>query len=235
MTVSAGLHVAFDALLIRLFTWPSASGIDPTMFVETHAAIYFYSQRDETYGFLSNFEPCRFSTEAGRFYSSEQYFMKRKQERFDPDNTQLAIQIMKAKAAPVAKRLGRQVKNYDDEVWRAERFGVMVDALKLKFSQNDELERKLLATGSKKLYEAAPRDAIWGIGLSVEKIAAMFRNDEVFRISGDVDPGKQRAAFGSNLLGRALTETRGYLRARKTSEASAASTSAAASDHEEEE
>lgn len=187
------------------------------MFVETDAAIYFYSQRDATYGFLSNFEPCAFTSEDGkrRFFSSEQFFMKQKQELFDPDNNALARKIMQAKAAAVAKRLGRQVRNYDDDLWREKRFAAMVAALKLKFSQSEEIGRRLLATGSKRLYEAAPRDAIWGVGLSVEQISAMFREDEFFQRTGDVDPETQRECFGSNLLGRALMETREWLRKQK--------------------
>lgn len=187
------------------------------MFVETEAAIYFYSQRDDTYGFLSNFEPCAFTSEDGkrRFFSSEQYFMKRKQELFDPDNESLARKIMQAKAAVVAKKLGRQVRHYDDHVWREKRFAAMVDALKLKFAQNDALRVRLLATGVKQLYEAAARDAIWGIGLGVNQISAMFREDEAFQRSGDVDAETQRECFGSNLLGRALMETREWLRTQQ--------------------
>jgi ribA/ribD-fused uncharacterized protein len=125
---------------------------------------------------------------------------------------------MKTKAAVVAKKLGRQVRNYDDQIWREKRFAAMVDALKLKFVQNDELRVRLLATGVKQLYEAAARDAIWGIGLGVNQISNMFREDESFQRSGDVDAETQRECFGSNLLGRALMETREWLRTHQQHE-----------------
>ena len=46
----------------------------------------------------------------------------------------------------------------------------MLNALYYKFSQNSILQQKLLNTGNKKLYEASPRDKIWGIGFSAEKL-----------------------------------------------------------------
>ncbi|RLN52724.1 hypothetical protein BBJ28_00016462 [Nothophytophthora sp. Chile5] len=181
-------------------------------FVETERAVFFYGQRDPTFGFLSNFHPCEFSDAEGqRYFSSEQYFMKRKQEMFDPENDKLAVAILRAKAPPVAKRLGRQVRNYDDAVWNESRYAVMVDALKLKFSSDEALTVRLLATGERNLYEASRRDGIWGIGLSVTNVAHMFREDAKFRRTGDVAAEIQAECFGSNLLGRALMETRAWL------------------------
>ncbi|KAF4136563.1 hypothetical protein GN958_ATG14238 [Phytophthora infestans] len=157
-------------------------------FVETDRAVYFYGQRDAKFGFLSNFHPCEFmDTEGRRFYSSEQYFMKRKQEMFDPANGKLAIALLRAKAPAAAKKLGRQ-------------------ALKLKFSA------KLLATSDKSLYEASRHDAIWGIGLSVASVATMFRESESFRRTGNVDAETRDLCFGKNLLGNALVEARAWLR-----------------------
>lgn len=180
--------------------------------LETARAVYFYGQRDPRFGCLSNFHPCRFADEHGRtFYSSEQYFMKKKQETFDPDNAKLAIAILKAKSPPVAKKLGRQVQNYDDKVWGEKRYGVMVDALKLKFASDEQLKDVLLSTEHKSLYEASHRDAIWGIGVSVLKIQEMFRETRMFRETGDLDPDTRAGWFGSNLLGKALEETRSWL------------------------
>lgn len=137
--------------------------------------------------------------------------MKRKQEMFDPQNEQLASSILRAKSPPVAKKLGRQVRNYDDEVWGQHRYEVMLEALKLKFSSDEELTAKLLATQDKRLYEASRRDAIWGIGLSVANVVKMFREGEAFRRTGDVSEEIQAQCFGTNLLGNALMETRTWL------------------------
>ncbi|POM73299.1 Uncharacterized protein PHPALM_9864 [Phytophthora palmivora] len=184
--------------------------------VETDHAVYFYGQREPKFGFLSNFYPCDFvDAEGRRFYSSEQYFMKRKQEMFDPDNEKLAIAILRAKAPAIAKKLGRQVKHYDDAVWSEHRYEVMLQALKLKFSFDQELADKLLATGNKSLYEASHRDTIWGIGLSVGRVSEIFRESESFRLTGDVDVDAKAMCFGKNLLGNALMETRVWIQPEK--------------------
>ena len=52
---------------------------------------------------------------------------------------------------------GRQVKNYNDDVWNNERYEIMKNGLRLKFSQNLDLKQSLLATGNKNLYEASPK------------------------------------------------------------------------------
>lgn len=203
----------------------SAAAAAPTQTsLETATAVYFYGQRDPAFGFLSNFHPCRFTDDRGRtFYSSEQYFMKIKQETFDPDNDALAVALLKAKSPPVAKKLGRQVKHYDDEVWNEKRYNVMVDALKLKFSQDEALKDALLATEHKNLYEASRADAIWGIGVSVEKIREVFRENAAFRETGDLRDDERAGWFGSNLLGQALVETRSWLIATIGQEASSSS------------
>lgn len=180
--------------------------------LETATAVYFYGQRDPRFGCLSNFYPCRFTDEDGQtFFSSEQYFMKRKQDTFDPENRELAVAILKAKSPPVAKKLGRQVGNYDDAVWTEKRYNVMVDALKLKFASDEQLQDVLLSTEHKRLYEASRQDVIWGIGVSVTKIQELFRESRTFRETGDLDTETRAGWFGSNLLGKALEETRSWL------------------------
>ncbi|GAB9462779.1 hypothetical protein Gpo141_00000262 [Globisporangium polare] len=190
----------------------STAAAATTQSLVTKSAVYFYGQRDPTFGCLSNFHPCRFQDEDGqKFFSSEQFFMKKKQETFDPENEELALAILKAKSPPVAKKLGRQVQNYDDRVWGEKRFGFMVEALKLKFSSDEQLRDTLLATEHKSLYEASRSDAIWGIGVSVEKIQETFRESSRFREMGDLDEETRANWFGSNLLGKALLETRSWL------------------------
>ena len=68
---------------------------------------------------------------------------------------------------------------------------IMLDGLKLKFSQNSIINNKLKATNDKMLYEAAKYDKIWGIGYSgCDAIS--------------IHPSK----YGQNLLGKALMEIR---------------------------
>ncbi|ERJ25497.1 NADAR family protein [Campylobacter concisus] len=90
------------------------------------------------------------------------------------------------------KALGRQVHGFDAKVWDEIKFGVVLNATYLKFSQNAPFRDFLLQTGSKILVEASPVDKIWGIGLATSDENAQ-------------NPTKWR---GQNLLGFALMRAR---------------------------
>ncbi|MEM7019098.1 MAG: NADAR family protein, partial [Pseudomonadota bacterium] len=94
-----------------------------------------------------------------------------------------------------AKRLGREVQNFDTTVWEAHRFEIVVDANMAKFSQHPAMKAFLLNTGNKIIVEASPEDRIWGIGLAENAPEAL-------------DPSQWN---GLNLLGFALMEVRDRL------------------------
>lgn len=129
------------------------------------------------------------------FYNSEQYFMFIKAVVFGDYET--ANKILATKDPKKAKQLGREVKNYDDEVWSRMRYKVMVDANKAKYGQNEELKKLILSDElkGKGFVEASPIDGIWGIKL------------------GENDPlaDDEKHWKGQNLLGKALDETREWL------------------------
>jgi ribA/ribD-fused uncharacterized protein len=92
------------------------------------------------------------------------------------------------------KAFGRQVKNFDENIWCEIRYNIMLDGLRLKFSQNSIINNKLKATNNKILYEASKYDKIWGIGYS--DYQAIY-----------INPSK----YGQNLLGKALMEIRSQI------------------------
>jgi ribA/ribD-fused uncharacterized protein len=155
--------------------------------------IYFY-EHTKKYGFLSNFYKSSFTEDERTYCCSEQYFMKKKQELFNPLNLGLSNRIMMSTKPSDIKRFGRQVKNFREKIWNEHKFGIMRQAVFLKFSQNPELEKLLIQTGDNNLAEASPTDRIWGIGLSIEDaiIGADWR--------------------GENLLGQALVSVREELK-----------------------
>ena len=64
------------------------------------------------------------------------------------------------------KRLGRQVRHFDPELWQSECENIVFHGNFAIFSQNKEMHIALLQTGDRRLAEASPRDNLWGIGLS---------------------------------------------------------------------
>ena len=93
------------------------------------------------------------------------------------------------------KALGRLVKNYQDEIWIAHRYEIVVQGNLAKFSQDNDLKAFLLSTSDQIIVEASPVDQIWGIGLAADHVNATNPN------------GWQ----GLNLLGFALMEVRKQL------------------------
>ena len=98
--------------------------------------------------------------------------------------------------AAQAKKIGRLVRNFDDVKWKAVLREVSRAIVRTKFLSDDTLKRELLSTGERRIAEASPKDAIWGIGMRISKLAE--------------DPVNWR---GQNFLGDALEFVRDEFRA----------------------
>ena len=147
-------------------------------------------------GCLSQWWPCRFRVEGVEYASSEHWMMAAKARLFGDDE---AVPLILAARTPAeAKNLGRRVRGFDEQLWTARRFELVVEGNVAKFGQDRTLRDYLLATGRRVLVEASPQDLIWGIGLGAADERA-------------ADPLRWR---GLNLLGFALMEARERLTAR---------------------
>jgi len=163
--------------------------------METPIAIFFYSQNNDRYGYLSNFYHCTFHDDDGHVFSnSEQYYAYWKCKCFEPENAQLLDAIMNEIRPMVVKQMAHKIANFNKTIWDGVCVDVMYNALVLKFTQNADLHARLVSTSSKQLYEASPTDAIWGIGMSC--ISAIKT---------------QSNKYGKNLLGKTLMELRNQL------------------------
>ncbi len=147
-------------------------------------------------GVFSNFYPCKFIVDNITYNCSEQYFMKKKQETFDIEDTILAQCILEESNPIKIKRYGRKVKNFDEVQWSKIRYDIMKKAVYEKFSQNKDLKKILIDTNDKILVEASPFDKIWGIGMG-EKNAKITHPDNW---------------KGNNLLGKIIMEVREELK-----------------------
>ncbi|MCJ1459064.1 hypothetical protein MMC28_009441 [Mycoblastus sanguinarius] len=126
-----------------------------------------------------------------QFHTSEQYMMYWKALLMGDDA--VAEKILVAPGPGEAKALGREVSNFDQEVWDANCDGVVERGNLLKFEQNQRLKEILLGTGNKMIVETSPNDRVWGIGFNTED--AQGKGDE----------------WGENKLGKALMQVRTQL------------------------
>jgi len=172
--------------------------------------------------FFSNFAPARFSYDSVEYVSSEQAFMRHKALLFgDQKNADAilskgegldvgrAVSAMHAggnqldvlknwkRSMMVFKRLGRQVKGYDEALWSERRYELMKDINRSKLRANPALRALLLSTGDARLAEASPYDTVWGVGCRLRDASAGPSHWK---------PGAQ------NLLGKLLVELRSEFR-----------------------
>jgi len=160
--------------------------------------LYFWGHRPNPNGAitqtcLSQWFAASFVAEGKTFHTAEHFMMAKKVHLFG--QPLLADQILTASDPGKAKSLGRKVTNFNEDVWKRERWGIVVEANLLKFGQNRRLGSFLKGTGSSVLVEASPLDSIWGIGLDAKSPEA--RNPAQWQ--------------GLNLLGFALMEVREQL------------------------
>lgn len=113
---------------------------------------------------LSQWYPADFNVNGLIYNSAEQWMMAKKAELFN--DTDSLEQILNCKSAADAKKIGREIKGFMEEIWIKERFEIIVTGNFHKFNQNRELCDFLISTKDKILVEASPLDCIWGIGLA---------------------------------------------------------------------
>ena len=141
-------------------------------------------------GCLSQWWPCSLTINGVEYGSAEHWMMAAKARLFGDDDA--LARILAARTPAEAKALGRLVRGFDEQVWAARRFDLVVTGNVAKFGMDAALREFLLATENRVLVEASPRDRVWGIGLGADNEHA-------------TDPTRWR---GLNLLGFALMEAR---------------------------
>lgn len=124
------------------------------------------------------------------YKSAEHYMMAEKARLFD-DN-EIRQKIIDCNSPAAAKKLGRQVANFNQEIWQKKGYEIVKKGNFHKFNQNESLKQFIIQTKNRILVEASPVDPIWGIGMAEDHDNAL-------------NPKKWR---GKNLLGFALMEVR---------------------------
>ncbi|KAL2912921.1 hypothetical protein HK105_207592 [Polyrhizophydium stewartii] len=119
--------------------------------------VKFYSHTRGPLRCLSNFSEHSFVLRGKTWPTTEHYFQALKFEGSPEEET-----VRLAATPAEAKRLGRTFSLRPD--WEEVKIGIMMDALRAKFTQNLDAKEVLLSTGDSELQEDAKDDAFWGIG-----------------------------------------------------------------------
>lgn len=159
----------------------------------TNSHVFFYTE------WPSNFKATSFEWEAfgekHRFFCTEQAFMWAKAKYFGDEDIAKAI-LSETSDPMTCKHLGRMVSNYNDKKWDLVRYSFMYDVNFCKYTQDKELQNKLLDPKfeGKTFVEASPTDKIWGIGLAEGIPDHVLDNENNWK--------------GTNLLGKVITRVR---------------------------
>ena len=132
-----------------------------------------------------------FKSDGINFKTAEHYMMYRKAILFG-DIDGISSQILDAPTPKVVKSLGRKIKGFNESLWNAHKYEIVLMGNLLKFSQNNELREYLLSSNDSILVEASPFDRIWGIGYNAQDAMENIEN------------------WGENLLGVALMDVRSF-------------------------
>ena len=166
----------------------------------TDEYVFFYKD------WLSNYQRTKFDVEwkgvKYTFTSTEQGFMYIKAITFGDNIT--AQKILNTNDPNRCRKLGRQVKGYNDAEWAKIRYDVFYTLNWAKYTQDKKLQEKLLDPqfDGKKFVEASPIDKIWGIGYGEDNPNIEFTDMH----------------WGKNYLGRILTNIRKRLKSAKGSD-----------------
>ena len=124
----------------------------------TPTVINFYSTTGE-YGCFSNFSRHAVFLKGKRWPTSEHYFQAQKFAG-EPDEEE----VRRANKPMLAASMGRDRKRPLRRDWERVKEQVMLEALRAKFTQHEELKAVLLGTGDAVLVEHTANDSYWGDG-----------------------------------------------------------------------
>ncbi len=142
---------------------------------------------------FSQWWPSPFIVDGIRYNTAEHWMMAQKALLFGDQDS--FSKVILANSPSEAKTIGRQVRNFNEDIWSSKRIDIVVQGTLHKFTQSEDLKKYLIDTKNKILVEASPVDKIWGIGLAVDNEKAA--NPKCWK--------------GLNLLGFALMEVRDIL------------------------
>lgn len=165
---------------------------------EPSSPYIFFWKVAELYGDFSQWSYSPFTLNTKSFTNTEQFMMYHKAILMSDHSTAATI-LQSTNSHPAKyKKLGRQVKNFDQKLWDEMSLSVVVVGNLAKFTSDEELKEVLLGTGEKMIVEASPFDRIWGIGFTEGNAMA------------------NRDRWGVNRLGEALMIVRRIIRERES-------------------
>lgn len=173
-------------------------GIDPADQTSFEIVPFFGSSPNSNYkvdeSCLSNwfFTPVALTMydTTDHFITAEHAMMYAKAKMFNDRRAMGLIALVQHPS--LAKKIGRKVEGYNEELWASRRYEIVKQIIQSKFEMNKVLREFLLSHSDNTVFvESSPFDRIWGVGLPTHEI---LENSDPYKWQGD------------NQLGFAITE-----------------------------
>jgi N-glycosidase YbiA len=126
--------------------------------IDMQPVIHFYTTTGR-YGCFSNFSRHPIKLGGKTWPTSEHYSQAQKFA-----GTEHEDEVRKASTAMIAARMGRDRRRPLRRDWDSVKDRIMLDAVRAKFTQHEELHAVLLGTGDARLVEHTTNDSYWGDG-----------------------------------------------------------------------
>lgn len=130
----------------------------------TDKFVFFFTKDDIFSNHYRCANPLQLQKHKGvTFWTVEHYMMYKKAILFRDGET--ADKIAKAYSPQQAKLLGREVKNFNNDLWEEYRERIVINGLFAKMLANEDIKDLALDyhLSGRRFVEASPYDAIWGI------------------------------------------------------------------------
>jgi ribA/ribD-fused uncharacterized protein len=118
--------------------------------------IKFWRTTDE-FGCFSNFSPHSILVDDKIYKTTEHYYQAQKAISEEDHE-----KIRKSKTPKECKNLAQIIEMRKD--WESVKFSIMLDALRFKVNQHEDVKEKLLSTANEEIGEDSPYDYVWGLG-----------------------------------------------------------------------
>jgi ribA/ribD-fused uncharacterized protein len=125
---------------------------------QTRTVIHFYTTTGE-YGCFSNFSRHAVFLKGKRWPTSEHFFQAQKFAGTEHEQA-----VRRCKTPRAAADMGRSRKLPLRRDWESVKDQVMLEAVRAKFTQHEDLKALLLGTGNALLVEHTVNDRYWGDG-----------------------------------------------------------------------
>jgi ribA/ribD-fused uncharacterized protein len=137
-------------------------------------------------GILSNWTPSKFTHNGYQYSCGEQMMMHQKALLFK--DFDIAEVIMLTENPALIKSLGREIKNFNQQIWDENKYRIVYEGLLNRYTQDEAAKDELLKYKDRIFVEASPFDRIWGIGYNSK------------------DALNNIGTWGENLLGQILND-----------------------------